>query len=250
MTVLPFRWQGATRSEQLRSLLLARSQEWLRTWGMPNAGLECTLDGLEALDPSWCWMQIQGDSGAVLTLGISGDGFEQVGCRLMDTPTPDRVQLASGIGKRAVMDLCRGFVGAEVANPQLVEIAQPEPDSLNTSRGIASFAWTLVDVHLALFLSADLCTALVPTTPATREPLHRRQVAILPEVISMEAVLDLGNAELERTVDLRPGDVIKTSIPLDAMVQIRTKTGSVVMVGHLVSSEGRRGIRYLTAPQN
>jgi hypothetical protein len=240
MAVVPFRWQGQTRVEQIRALLAARSAEWLRTWSAPSGALECTLVQSDSDGLFERWVEILGSAGKIV-VGLPTNVFEMIGTYLVGVVAPDSDGLAAGIGQRAFADLMQSISGA--SDPLLVKIDRPDPAGVTPRCGVAAFEWRLGSVCIGIFLDAVVCDALAPKQPIATERLTKRADAILHEQVTLKAVLDLGVSSLERTIDLRPGEVIKTETRLDALVRLQADTGDVAITGVLAAEAGQRALR-------
>lgn len=246
MSVVPFRWQGSARLEQLRALLSSRAHECLRGWAGPDAELHFDPLGKDEPDADDRWYELRTKSGT-LSIGLRSGSWERLGCRLADAPASDAVGIAEGIGRRATTDLLRSMVGAAALECELVESVEPGARSLDARFGVAKFRCRAMGLQASIVLDAGLCDALASRPQTTSGGLAQRSEAILPTGVVLEAFLDLGRASLEQTVDLRPGDVIKTNIALDAVIQLKSASGGTVVSGVLVSSEGQRALRCSNA---
>jgi len=245
MAVVPFRWQGATRIEQLRSLLSTRAREWVSQWSVP--GLEADSDITELAEPAADrtadrWYEVVAKAGA-LRICVPTHAFEQLGCRLVGAMTSDTNDMAEGIGRRALTDLARSLTNGSGEEGTLVEGKRPGMTSLDSRCGVAGFLWTFAGLRVSLFLDAALCDALVPRGLPASPPLTARAEAILSGEVTLTAVLDLGHASLEDTVTLRPGEIIKTNTKLDANVSLQSESGEIVASGMLVAADGYRALR-------
>lgn len=247
MTVLPFRWQGNARLQQLRALLAARAGECLRGWAGAQAQVEIDPAGWAETAACDSWHALRTPSGT-LAVGVRHGTWEQWGSQLAGVAAADGLGMAAGIGRRAVADMLRAAIRAP-ADCEFVDTDAPDPRAMEDRFGAADFECRAPGLHARLILDAGLCEALAPRQPLVAGPLASRSEAILPVDIALEAFLDLGHASLEQTMGLRPGDVIKTGIALDSAIRLKSASGAVVVSGALVSSEGRRALRCSTAIQ-
>lgn len=247
MAVVPFRWQGKARLQQLRALLAARAGESLRGW--TNAQAQVDIDPAGWADRPVCddWHALRTPAGT-LFVGVRRGTWEQWGSQLAVADACDGIGMADGIGRRAAADILRAAIGA-AADCEFADIEAPETRSLEARFGAAEFQCRAPGLYARLVLDAGLCDALAPRPRPDAEALAPRAEAVLPTDVVLEAFLDLGRASLEQTVGLRPGDVIKTGIALDSVLQLKSASGAVVASGALVSSEGRRALRCSNAIQ-
>ncbi|HEY2346300.1 MAG TPA: hypothetical protein VGH80_10515 [Xanthomonadaceae bacterium] len=241
MSVVPLRWQGKTRLEQVRSLLKQRADDWLRAWAAGPAPIGSEMSAQQGEESPLHWIEARGSTGT-MAISMPYNTLETLGCLLARVAAPDAKGLASGIGERGLKDFLLMLVGGGGAKdlPPSSVIAPSFP--LDARNGTMSFAWILADLRLGLFLDARLCDALTPRQQVLGERLVRRTDAVLPEQVFLHAVLDLGGARLEQTVDLKPGDVIRTDVALDAMVRLQTSDGDVA-TGRIAVAEGQRAFR-------
>lgn len=252
MVVLPLRWQGRRRSEQLRTLLAGRCGEWRQAWGVATAPT-CDLDlpGQEAsalARAGETWLEARTTHGS-LYLRMAHGAQQALGAHLLGLDASGSAGLAEAIGQRAVADLARTLAATD-ASPPRVEVLDARPTAgLTTRNGTLQLAWTLGTARADVFAEASLCEALLP---ATREPtsvLVPRPDAIRSESITLDAVLDLGMAGLQDVLALRPGEVFKTRLRLDAPVQARLPDGRAAFSGALLAEQDQRALRCIDIPR-
>lgn len=244
--VVPIRWQGATRTKDLRALVLKQSLAWLQSWAAAPEEVRCTVESLPQDAPSvsaaGCgWFSMSGRQGN-LWWRASPESLDQLGRTLVRAMDSDGQGLAAGIGRRALKDLSMQWAGAD-KTVDLLGVLLPEADTLDPRRGVAGFFWMLDDVRMDLYLDSSLCAALLPSTTTATE-LTSRSEAIGPAQLTLHAVLDLGMASLDDTLVLRPGEVIRTGVPLNQPVRVQTESGETVFSGALVANESHRALRF------
>ena len=252
MSVVPFRWQGVTRVEQLRALVLTQSCAWLSNWAATSEPVGCTVDGLSAqrhVDTKGGdrWFSITGALGT-MWLRTSHNTAEQLGRCLAGTRVADGQGLATGIGQRALADLAMQLSGGG-STGDLHDVSRPSNVELDARHGVAGFTWALEDARFELYFDAGMFDALVPIAMLPADLMPRIE-AIRPAQVTLRAVLDLGLASLEDTMVLRPGEVIKTNIALNQPVSVQTEFGESVFIGTLVAHDGYRALRCTRTPHN
>jgi hypothetical protein len=243
MSVVPFRWQGTTRANQLRELVLARSQDWLKQWSTGSATLNVAVLSEQGAPDSLAsdrWYRIEAPRG-ILHLRTSGNAAEQLGCRLAGVVSPDARALARGVGDRALADLAKSLSGSE-STPGAMS-AKPADVILQARSGVVALRWSLDGVAVELYFDAAWCDAMLPSQRPSTERLVARTEAILPAQMQLQAELDLGEVALEETLTLRPGEIIKTNVPLDRSISVRSQTGETLFTGALVGADGHRAVR-------
>lgn len=245
MAVLPFRWQGAARVELIRSRMAASAAQSLRGWTAST--IECELRPERSDADFGEWYALDGDAGRAI-LAMPHGAFSRLGCGLVGLAEPDDLGLAAGVGRRAALDLLQSMTG--LASPRgLTAMDAPQAAALQARHGIASFLWEIMGLRLAIYLDARLCEALAPSHPAPGVKLHRREEVVMPEQVALRAVLDLGHAALEDTLNLKPGDVIRTGARLDAKVRLKADEAGISLEGALSAAGDRRAFRFLSVSQ-
>lgn len=243
MSVVPFRWQGMTRAKQACDLLLARSQEWLKQWSAGPAAVNVVVLSDQSPPDSMAsdrWYRIEA-LGGTLHLRTAGNAAEQLGCRLAGVVSPDAQTLARGVGNRALADLAKSLSGSD-STPTALD-AKPANAILQARSGVVALRWSLDGVSAELYFDAKWCDAMLPRQRPSGEKLVARSEAIQPAQMTLHAELDLGDAALEETLTLRPGEIIKTNVPLDRSISVRSSTGETLFTGTLVAADGHRAVR-------
>jgi hypothetical protein len=246
MSIVPFRWLGASRLACIRSALCAQAAAWAQAWSSSTSALQGgEIQALCGEDIGHHWYVARGPHGTAM-LGFATGGFDTLGCRLVGAYAADTQGFAAGLGRQALSEfLCR-----MVGNSDNVLI---ESDSgaavLDPRQGSAAFLWSLSGLRIAIHLDASLCAHIAPPDSTHGTALVERREAIQPEQVTLQATLDLGCTDLASTSTLRPGDVIRTRIGLDA--QLRLCAGdSDIASATLIASDGRRALRVASTQTN
>lgn len=252
MVVLPLRWQGRRRSEQLCALLADRCGEWRQAWavaGAPSCELELPVQEASALARAGeTWLEARTTHGT-LYLRIAHGAQQALGARLLGLDASGSAGLAESIGQRAFADLAKVLATTD-ASPIRVEVLDARPVAgLATRNGTLQLAWTLGTSRADLFTEASLCEALLPSIREPATALVARPEAIRSESVKLDAVLDLGMAGLQDVLALRPGEVIKTRLRLDAPVQARLPDGRAAFSGALLAEQDQRALRCIDIPR-
>ncbi|MDQ3286719.1 MAG: FliM/FliN family flagellar motor C-terminal domain-containing protein [Pseudomonadota bacterium] len=247
-TVVPIRWQGATRVKDLRAIVAAQTLAWLQNWAATPTSLasivECLLPDChssgEGVD---VWLSASGAHGT-LWWRMAPGGLEEIGRCLVGTGVTEELGIAAGIGLRALKDLSAQWACADGAG-ELRVVSPPEAAALDPRHGAAGFSWALGETSVELHFDPGLCDSMLPSAlePAV---LTSRAEAIGPAQLTLEAVLDLGMASLQDTLVLRPGEVIRTAVPLNQPVRVQTGSGNSVFFGELVADGDRRALRFIS----
>lgn len=251
MSVVPFRWQGKTRSEQIRALVHSRGREWMRNWCAGPSDFELAVLVMDRPDSgrnSDRWYQLNTSAGA-LTMRVPSSAFGQLGARLAGVIASDSAGFAAGIGERALCGLGQVVANAGSAEPLGRLAARPSPEALEARCGAVALLWSMESLHIELFLDARLCDALLPVRTVTSQSLAPRASAIGAAEVSLEAMLDLGAIALADAHLLKPGEVLKTRVPLDAQIAVRSSSGATVFTGVLAASDGQRALRFVRTEQ-
>lgn len=242
MSVLPFRWQGRTRREQLRTAVQALLDAWLEQWSVSGAGHVTQLDAGVAEPDGMTWACAEGAGGS-LYMRLPAGTAAGVGNFLAGVDDADSQGLAEGIGRRALLDLVAHLTGAGAKLESLASGMKPPPAALEPKRGVLALRCSLGGYEFECYLDCGLCDSLVPVATKVCEPLVAPSTAVLPSRISLDAVLDLGTAALADTISLKPGEIIKTDIPLDAEVSVRAGSAKTMFSGLLAAADGHRAVR-------
>lgn len=244
MAILPLRWQGVTHSERVRSEIESRSRAWLKEWSASDAECQVARPSSPPMHdaPSATWLRASGNSGG-LCVRLTTATYGEIGCRLVDLPMSEGCDMGIGIGRRALTDLAAQLVGAGANVETLAAGESPTPAATEPRCGVVELAWSLAGCVAEIYVDAALCDAIASRATDVAEALVPREKAVLPADITLEAVLDLGCVALVDTVALRPGEVIKTDIPLDAHIEVRGTAGKTIFTGALVAADGHRALQ-------
>lgn len=247
--VLPLRWQGAARIDRMRSLVAERANDWIAQWAAPGAQLAIEVQSLGGQRPEIStqdirWYALRAASGA-LTLRVVGAAFEHLGCKLVGIVASDDAGMAAGIGERALTDLVRAFFAADAPSSLTAVQGMPAPEEIGLRYGAMGMQVAIGAIRVELHFDAPLCAALLPIDATAGAPLTTLREAVRPVDATFDAVLELGQTALSDSVSLRPGDVLKTSIPVGGGIRIKAGDGSDILSGTLVVEDGHRAIKVV-----
>jgi hypothetical protein len=249
MTVIPLRWQSASRAERMRALVIECAEKWIAEWSAIQVGLGVEVETLPPLRPEIAsadtrWYDIR-DRRASLNLRVTGTSFEHLGCRLVGVAVADSSGLAAGLGRRAFTDLARGFLGPE-APARLIEIAgMPSIADIGARHGAIGFQVSIGGIRVELHFDAELCAMLLPIDGPSAKPLTSRRDALKPIDAEFEAELDLGPLLLAESISFKPGDVLRTAVPLDTSIRLRAHDGRGLVTGTLTVEGGHRALKIV-----
>jgi hypothetical protein len=174
---------------------------------------------------------------------MANGALQALGAQLLGLDASGSAGLAEAIGRRAFADLAR-MVATTEATPPRVEVLDARPIAgLAARNGTLQLAWSLGTARADLFADAALCEALLPSVRQPTPALASRNEAIASESITLDAVLDLGTAGLHDVLALRPGEVVKTRLRLDAPLHARLPDGRAAFSGALLAEQGQRALR-------
>lgn len=250
MNVTPLRWQSAQRTEQLRSLVLDRAQQWLAQWLGTGADAQVQVEVLpgtrsEIVPPDTRWYALNDTAGA-LNLRVTGAAFEHLGCKLAGIAVGDGRGVAAGIGQRALTELARAFFPATVATALSPLQAAPATSEIGQRHGALGMQVSIGAIRIELHFDAALCASLAPLpAPANTDRLVARREALRPIEATFETVLDLGEVALSDSLSFKPGEVLKTSVPLDAGLRLKAGDGSDILTGVLAADGGHRALKVV-----
>jgi hypothetical protein len=248
-SVLPLRWQGAARIDRMRALVAGRAEDWIAQWAAPGAQPAIEVESIAGQRPEISTQEIRWHAlragGGALMLRVVGAAFEQLACRLVGVVASDDAGIAAGIGERALTDLARGFFAADAPSSLTALHGMPAAQAIGLRYGAIGMQVAIGAIRIELHFDAALCAALLPTDPVAGAPLSTLREAVKPVDATFDAVLDLGQAALSDSMSLRPGDVLKTSIPLGGGIRIKAGDGSDILSGALVVEDGHRAIKVV-----
>lgn len=247
--VLPLRWQGAARIDRMRALVAERAKDWLAQWAAPGAQLAVDVESLGGQRPEISaqdirWYALRGASGA-LTLRVAGAAFEHLACKLVGIVASDDAGMAAGIGERALTDLARAFFAANAPSSLTAVSGMPAAEEIGLRYGAVGVQVAIGTIRIELHFDAALCAALLPIDLTAGAPLVTLREAVKPVDATFDAVLDLGQTALSDSLSLRPGEVLKTSIPIGGGIRIKAGDGSDILSGTLVVEDGHRALKVV-----
>jgi hypothetical protein len=121
--------------------------------------------------------------------------------------------------------------------------SMPAPVDIGSRFGAFGIQVSIGAIRIDIFANAALCARLLPSATITREPLVPRRAAIGPVDATLDAVLDLGQAVLADTLSLKPGEVLKTAIPVSAGLRLVSSRGEDLLGGMLVADGAHRALK-------
>lgn len=139
----------------------------------------------------------------------------------------------------ALQDLLERLSGGGV---QLAESGSVEPASRDPRRTGVAFSMKFGTVALHLLLDHRACDRLLPVS-APVPALVSRHSALAPSTVTLQAHVALGDIALQVIGGLRPGDVLRTQVPLDATLQLRVADGAAVADAQLAVIDGYKAVR-------
>ena len=252
MATIPLRWLGASRRKALHAWVAARCAEWLRKWSAADDGLTLEIHELDEaraqghpFDPRWHLLR---EPTGALHVKASVAVFEAIGCRLVGAAEADACGIAAGVGRRAMIDLAAAVLQSPIRSDFTALPGPPEAAQIGPRHGAMGFRLALDATQVELYLDAAACDLIVPAAAPTGIALSARRSAIRPAMATFDIVLDLGQVPVLESIALKPGDIIKTTTPIDAVIHARTPRSRPIFAGALVASERHRAIRLSGQP--
>lgn len=237
MGVLPFRRHGRSREQHVRSRIESALDGWLTGWAVGDVRREVEL--MRDDEPQHATGLGTGDRSVIVCLPDAG--LARLGAVLAGASAGQDPAFAEAIGRRALNELVAACTGkSDMAS---LEQAQVDPATLHSRHGVLAFRVTLDSLALVLNLSAQACDALAaPAMPAPMTLVQRRQ-ALLGTTVRVTATLELGSADIDAALTLRPGEIIKATAIADAQVVVNASDGTQLFKGVLDSIDGRKALR-------
>lgn len=245
MATLPLRWQGRSRLARLRAEVEGRCARWLDEWSA--AARDCAVEALEESAPAdprgagGHWQELRAGA-ATARFSLPGPAFELWGQRLLGADG-EADGLAEALGRRAFAALAQALLSAPQAAPARIE--RPHPRELEPRHGVAALALQLAGVRLRLYLDPAACDLLAPLPAPAPATLSPRAGALAQATVELTATLDLGRGALGQALNLRPGEILKTGLRLDAPLQLRAAGDVPVLSATLTQHEGARALRVV-----
>ena len=238
MTAQLIRWQGPTRREALRSAVAGRLQQWVQEWAISPDGLEVQL--CTDVTPAGAWQRGSATGGASALAGLGNTDVAQLGSLLANAPL--RHAADSGYARAVGTDALQALFACLMDDTQTLQPVTDLPEAALSER----HGWVALDVRWATFafvllLDPALCDRLVPPQRAPAV-LTGRPAALGPSRATLTARLDLGSVDVALVSSLRPGDVLRTSVPLDALLALTAGDGPTVSTGRLAMLDQHKAI--------
>lgn len=187
------------------------------------------------------WWMGAAHAGARAWLGRGASNLPALGARLAGQGSADAAGLAERLALRALDDLLARLL--DVASGQLQSQETPGDDDLDPRHGGIGFALSGPLADHCLILNDALCDALVPPDRVVAAPLALRTHAVLPERISLEVVLPLGEQSLSESVALHVGEVLMAGPLASAQIRLLSASGRNLATGSLVRRGDQRALR-------
>lgn len=239
MTAQLIRWQGPTRSEALRSAVSLRVQHWLQQWAVAPDDLHVCLQEASVSDIAG-WHSAHAVDGACALVGLSRTELAQLGSLLAGAPLRIAAdsELARAVGSGALKALFADLLDEPCEIQTVAEVPM--------SAASARHGWVALQVRsgamdLVLLIDPVLCDRIDPPRRAATA-LQPRHTALAASQATLTARLDLGSVDVALVSSLRPGDVLRTSVPLDALLSLSAGHGPVVSRGRLALLDQHKAI--------
>ncbi|PWB29833.1 hypothetical protein DCO49_00240 [Stenotrophomonas sp. SPM] len=239
MTGLVLRWQGPTRREFLRLKVERLVQEWLEAWAI-SPGTVAVVPLVADAPRDAGWQCAMGAAGGQVLAGLQRASLAQLGGLLAGAPLQAAADFnhALAVGTAAGQALLGSLLGGAPAHHPCDE----------APRGAWSerHGWVGVEVRWAgltfeILLDPVLCDRLDPPDHAP-VALQSRRAALAHSTVALDARLELGHVDVSLISALRPGDVLRTGIPLDSPVALAAGKGAAVASGRLTIVDQRMAI--------
>ncbi|MFT3806713.1 hypothetical protein [Arenimonas sp.] len=240
MSATRLRWQGTQRRQRLFDKLCDELAVWLGHWSVDPAFL--SLSPLEdATWPEvsgWQWRQSGG-----LRVGAGSADLDRLGALLARASASDALQLGRRVGHRAWNALLAQLAIAGKNELSWTDAQAPSAREREARWGGTAWQLSGVGFTAVLWIDAELCERWLPSTVNATSRVHARDSALGGEPLSLQVVLDLGNATLADTQALRIGDVLVSNAPLDRAFQLRGAHARPLAAGRLHRNGERRSIQ-------
>lgn len=211
MDAVPLRPLGERRHTELRTVLTARVDAWLRRWAVESSpvSVRLTSERADSRDTS-----IAGNASGRAGVSLAEGDADAFGAWLAQAPRTGGQGLPARLAEAAITDL-RG---------QLLGAAAKDIDSAegSTERHWFNFVVTLESgFALRVLIDRMLVDRLAPPMKAPKRPLTSRADAASDVPVACTFALDLGSVPVADVLGLAPGDVLVGQATLDAHLHCR-----------------------------
>lgn len=241
MNVTPIRWLGRSRADAVLRTARARADVWAQGWCSAQSVDIVQADASDRLT-SMRWSGVQSDRGS-LRLALHSDQEARIGAWLMGTPAGGDDGLAGRIGIRALREFAGGLLGGVSAETALTEMSAPGEREMADRAGGMLLRCTFGQANVLIHLDAAACDALAPREAPAATTLVPRREALGNSDVQLKIVLDLGKLALRELGTLQTGQILRTSVPLDAQLKLMAGDGKTVRTGVLAAHGDARALR-------
>jgi hypothetical protein len=222
------RWRGPVQQQRVREELERRLGAWLQGWSVDGRWLSLAPSDAGALG-EFAWQRAQLD-GASAWVGMPSNALLRFGARLAAIEDW-RSELGARIGRRALQALLATWLGGEGAS---FDEEAPAPEDVQARFGGLRFQLQGGDFAASVVIDAAACDRIAPPAAAPRQDaLVARAAALGNEPVELQVRLSLGDARLADTHELRVGDVLVSSTPIDALFDLVHKDARPLASGQI-----------------
>lgn len=243
MKVRRLRWHGAGRQLALANWLRLELGAWLDEWSVDPTLLTLRIADVGMSHPSgWRWMRATSKSGSIV-LGTHAAALDGVGGLLAKATHDDALGLGRRVGMRALRALLTRFVGGTTNLIGIDDANAPDDESHDSRFG---GCWLLLQgagFEAQLYLDNALFEFWVHPQQFALPTLMPRESALGTERVTLDVVLDLGNARLADTHQLQIGDVLVSSTTIDSFFHLALPDSRRLVAANLVRKDGRRALQ-------
>jgi hypothetical protein len=244
------RWHGAARRQALVECLRQDLAKWIEEWSVESAPFALRLaDESQSVSSDWRWMRASAPSGSIV-FGAPASSLDRLGGLLARVAPDDAFGLGQRIGMRALRALIGRFLGGESGTSALADDSVPSGEMLDPRFGNCLLAFEGPGFQAGMLVDNDAFESRVRPQPAILSPVVARDAVLGKEPLTLDVVLDLGDATLADAQPLRVGDVLVSNAPIDSLFHLALPDSRRLVAASLVRSHGRRAIQIVSpSPQ-
>lgn len=237
------RWHGASRQTALANWLRLELGTWLEGWSVDPALLTLRIaDTRMSPTSGWKWTRATSRTGSV-TFGAHAAVLDGLGGYLAKAAHEDVIGLGRRIGARALRALLTQFMGGAANLIDITDVSAPSADEQDPRFGCCGLVLQGSGFEARLLIDSDLFEYWVPPQRPALPALFSREAALGNERVTLDVVLDLGNAKLADAHQLQIGEVLVSNTSINSVFQLALPDSRRLVSANLVRTGMQRALQ-------
>lgn len=248
MRTRDFGWLSAGRQAQLSARVEALTRQWLTEWSVHSADAVFSPH-LAVASPVWfCAYENQH---AMVAFGFSDGSAAHLGAWMAQVPSDADTLLARDLGSAALTDLAARLLGVP-AQQSATLIQATAIDAANFEPRFKAFRQEMQFGQRSVVMALDhgANNALIPLKVKPSSGLVSRAAALACSQTALELRLPLGRFAIADFLTLRPGDVLRSDVPLSAPFSLGSGTCNLPFECRLVRSGQHKAVYLETTRES